>query len=364
MPVVEGMMMASDLATIRPSGRVLTGTLTTPRGDGAAGRYVVLLLHGTRARVAAVAVVLLLLCDEEQVKIACIPVMAVLCSVVARAQLTRRCVGLMSHKDHTFSPALATRLTCALGVSTYRFNFRGAALSDAEPDYRPRICGFDAEADDARCAARMLAARGLRVCAVVGHSRGATTALVLFGSGGGPELDGAALVAVAPRFRVPGVLDKFTPEQLAEAEAAGSFEWRLKPDAPCVVVTREDIRELREFDMAACVGRIPRGVPMLIVHGSADTTIPVEDSSLCVAAREASGGVAQLSIVSQANHNFQKSKHTEKLICLIVEFVGERLRSLEAAVAAADGARTPDAGDAAVTSTTGGSVAGAAASSS
>lgn len=271
-------MTESELETVRPSGWVLAGTLTSPP-EPLRRPLVVLMLH-----------------------------------------------GLMSHKDHTFFPRLAERLSRELGVYTYRFNFRGARLSEAEPEYRPRMSGFADEADDARCAARMLGERGLRVVGVVGHSRGASTALFLFGSGDLRELEGAALVAVAPRFRVAGVLDKFTAEQLAEAASAGSFEWRLKPDAPAVVVERRDIEALRAFDMAACVGRIPPGVPVLCVHGSADTTIPPEDSALCVEARAAAGGVAPvLTIVSQANHNFQKSTHTEKLIVAVVEFVGAHI---------------------------------------
>jgi hypothetical protein len=78
------------------------------------------------------------------------------------------------------------------------------------------------------CAARALRReRGLETIGVLGHSRGASSALVLFG-GSDDDVDGAArrellpraaLAAVAPRFVVAGVLGKFSAEELARSAA-------------------------------------------------------------------------------------------------------------------------------------------------
>jgi pimeloyl-ACP methyl ester carboxylesterase len=128
----DGGVTAIDVPTPRPSGRLLAGTLTVPREDAppSARSSVVLLLH-----------------------------------------------GLLSNKDHNFAPLLADTLSRTLGVHTYRVALR-TGPSPEEPEARYRFCGFEEDIDDALCAADMLEKRGLRVVAVVGHSRGGNIALM------------------------------------------------------------------------------------------------------------------------------------------------------------------------------------------
>ena len=222
----------SPFGVARPSGRVLAGTLTAPppacAGAPAPRPFAVVLLH-----------------------------------------------GLLSHRDNNFFPALAARLAASLRVHVLRIDLRGppraaaaaaaaeataaaataapAVAADAaafgaaaspsahEPAHRFRICGFADDADDALCAARALRReRGLETIGVLGHSRGASSALVLFG-GGDDDVDGAArrellpraaLAAVAPRFVVAGVLGKFSAEELARSAAGEAFSGPRTRPAP------------------------------------------------------------------------------------------------------------------------------------
>jgi pimeloyl-ACP methyl ester carboxylesterase len=108
--------------------------------------------------------------------------------------------GLLSHADHNFAPALAETLASALGLASVRFDFRGAASDAREPDFRYRFCGMDDDVDDTNVVADALEARGARIVAVIGHSRGAADVLLwgarrLAGGGAGGGVASAATTA-------------------------------------------------------------------------------------------------------------------------------------------------------------------------
>jgi uncharacterized protein len=278
-----------DFATRRPTGRLLPGTLTLP---AAPSSDVVVLLH-----------------------------------------------GLLSNKDHNFAPLLADTLARTLGCAVYRFDFR-TRPSPEEPSFRYRFCGVDEDLEDTVAAVETLRAdRGLRTVAVVGHSRGANIALLYAAATSSSVADDVekqrcrVFVGIAPRFRMAGMLDKFAPEQLAQLEETGQFVWAAKGTgfSGDVVVTRDDIAYVQTgVDMAAAVRRIPEDARLLLLHGAADKTIPAEDSRLALAARvEAGGGEGSaaarntsLVVVSGANHTFQGSKLTDKLLRAVTDFVG------------------------------------------
>ena len=285
-----------DLPTTRPSGRVLAGTLTLPLQPGAEGRgrLVVVLVH-----------------------------------------------GLLSHRDHSFASRLAAALAAGLCTCVYRLDLRGPAPDACEPGFRFRVAGFSDDADDVLCAARMLLEqRGLTVVGVVGHSRGATSSLFLFGDGASsgascgrtlpPLLSSAAFCAIAPRFRICGILDKFDADSVERAETEGvAFDWALPSKAGlAVTVTPEDVAFLHSTDIVAIVRRIPSCAPLLVVHGGADQTVPVDDARLCIEARRSTPDLAapaELCIIAQANHSFQRSAHTASLIQKICDFLSSHL---------------------------------------
>ncbi len=260
------------LPTVRPSGRALAGVLTTPAAPSA---DVVLLFH-----------------------------------------------GLLSNMDHSFAPVLADRISRTLGLSTYRFNFRTGPTPE-EPGARYRFCGFEEDVDDAVCAAEMLRARGLRVVAAVGHSRGGNIALLYGALPPPPGQPHPVVAALAPRFRVPGTLDKFDAAAVAalESGAVASFDWDVKGSgfAGTIQVTRDDVTYVRSgLDMGAVVRSLPAALPLLLVHGAADKTIPADDSRMAADARPAG---TTLHVISGANHTFQGTKVTEKLLGFVLDFL-------------------------------------------
>lgn len=263
--------------TVRPSGRRLPGVLTRPAGSGLASDEVVLLLH-----------------------------------------------GLFSHHDHNFAPALAARLAADLRLSVYRFSFRFGA-DDSEPDYQLTFPGFVCDLDDVRAAVATLAAVGLRVVAVVGHSKGANVALM---AASACVPDARCVVALAPRFHMPGMLTALFAAELPLLDAADSFEWTPRGGGGAIVVTRRTCAEVRALDMGAVLDALPAATALLVAHGTADRVIPHADAD-AVRARRPSATVLKL----KTGHTFADKRVA--LLDAVVAFVGAHCAGRPLAVAAA-----------------------------
>jgi 1D-myo-inositol-tetrakisphosphate 5-kinase/inositol-polyphosphate multikinase len=256
----------SELEIVRPSGRRLKAILASRR-NAAPPRYACVLLH-----------------------------------------------GLLSHKDHSFAPLLSQRIAAECeAVCALRFDLRGAAVDDSEPGHRFSVCGFDDDADDAICAVRELETRGLSIVAVIGHSRGATSTIVLF-SRHKASLARAVCIAIAPRFFVSQMRSKFSDEQIEAATSGEGFCWSTRPGDTPIFVSGDDLRRLDGIDMAAVVRAVPVETQMLFVHGTADATIPASDAEEFVMAR----GSAELFLVKGANHSFQRTAHRKVLIDRVI----------------------------------------------
>ena len=259
--------------TVRPSGRHLPGVLT--RGGGLASQ-VVLLLH-----------------------------------------------GLFSHHDHNFAPALGRKIASDLGLSVYRFSFRFGA-ADSEPDYHFTFPGFADDLDDVRAAVTTLATVGLRVVAVVGHSKGANVALMA-----APACvpDARCVIAIAPRFHMHGMLTALFAAELPLLDAADSFEWTPRGGGGAIVVTRRTCAEVRALDMGAVLDALPAAIAVLVVHGTADRIIPHEDAD-ALHARRPSTSVLKL----KTGHTFADNRRV--LLEEVVAFVGAHCAGRPLAAAA------------------------------
>lgn len=219
--------------------------------------------------------------------------------------------GMIANRDHTFAPALAHAIAARAHVHVLRFDFRAPQreADPAEPAHRFRVCGFTDDVDDVHAAVAALAARGLEPCAVIGHSRGAVIGL----------LAGLAcpLVMIAPRFDTPGMLRIFRNDVKALDDGAPSFMWKTR--VADVLVTREDIDAIRgAADMVPiALAAMDASLPLLVVHGDADTVVPVENAASYAAARPSTKVV----IVKRAKHSFETDDATAALIESVVPWL-------------------------------------------
>eukprot|EP00877_Chromochloris_zofingiensis_P000608 jgi/Chrzof1/10548/Cz05g03010.t1 len=225
------------------------------------------------------------------------------------------CHGYTSHRDSCHFEPLAQAFANA-GVNTLRFDFPG----NGESEGTFRFGNYLEEVDDINAAKRYLEQqRGQEVVAVVGHSKGGDD-VILYAA----KYDDIPMVVnVSGRFHMDkGVTARFGDdilervkqgpiEMTAKAEGGRTFQWHL---------TKQDLDVRMGLDMKAASQSIKKS-KVLNIHGSGDTTIPVEDAHSFTDAIKGS----TLHVVQGADHNFRKPEHAQEYVAKTVEFVTKHL---------------------------------------
>ncbi len=197
------------------------------------------------------------------------------------------CHGMVSSKESLKLVHLGESLGRA-GYTALRFDFTGAGESTGE--FGSITCTRQVE--DLKAAHVLLMQRGVARVAILGSSMGGTTALVYAGAAEGV----AALVTLAVPFNPRELLERdFPPEAVAAWRARGFIEFdghRL---------TTDFLEEALTLVVAAAVARIT--CPVLVIHGDADPTVPVEQARQLHAALH---GEKRLCILPGADHRFTR----------------------------------------------------------
>lgn len=233
---------------------------------------------------------------------------------------------LISH----IAAGVAQKLHC----HALRFDFRGNGHSGGTW----RSAGFDDELCDLRRVVDYVRnSLGCEVLCIAGHSKGSAAVLHYAleqekrahrrGEGGQKEEKRTVLVPcfvnLAGRFVVPGEFDvktRFSKEQCDELAREGKFTMKTF-GKKTVVVTQEDIDE-RANASSAFVSKI-RASHVLTIHGSADTTVDVENAKRY----DESISKHTLQIIEGADHNFNGLKHINAIVGSVVGFVEENSSS-------------------------------------
>lgn len=142
--------------------------------------------------------------------------------------------------------------------------------------------------------------RGVRSIGLLGHSRGGGEAVLAAAED--PRVD--ALVTWAA---IASIAERWSPEQVATWQAGGTVQIenaRTKQMMPVGPIYWRDVEQNRErLDIPAAAARLQ--VPWLIVHGDADTSVPVDEGRRLF---DAAGEAAELLVVEGADHGFN-GKH-------------------------------------------------------
>ncbi|KAI3430988.1 hypothetical protein D9Q98_009391 [Chlorella vulgaris] len=219
------------------------------------------------------------------------------------------CHGFVANMGMCQFPLIAAKLAAA-GISSFRFDHPCAIFSKSQRLGAFQMGNHREESEDMRAAVDFMHSRGKRVAALLGHSKGGTNT-VLFAS---RYHDVPKIINLAGRFKCrEGTLQRFGAdilERLAvdkaipRKEAWG--EW---------VMTEQDFLSRVQLDMEGMARSIPPSVCMLCLHGTADKTIPHQESELCASLVPNS----QLVLVEGADHNFTRSG--AQLAQHVVDFV-------------------------------------------
>jgi dienelactone hydrolase len=143
---------------------------------------------------------------------------------------------------------------------------------------------------------RALLDRPVRRFGLLGHSRGGGEAVLA-------AADDPRVGALVTWASIAGIAERWTPEQVETWRAGGTVEIenaRTRQRMPVGPGYWRDVEENRErLDVLAAASRLT--IPWLIVHGDADTSVPVDEARQLF---DAAGENAELMEVEGADHGF------------------------------------------------------------
>ena len=79
----------------------------------------------------------------------------------------------------------------------------------------------------------------------------------------------------------------------------------------------QDLADRMSMDMHKVCSKVDQGIGILILHGTEDETIPVEDANSLAAELPKS----KLKIIEGGNHSFTEETHAKQVIGYAVEFL-------------------------------------------
>jgi putative redox protein len=192
------------------------------------------------------------------------------------------------------------------GYAVLRFDFTG--LGESEGDFGETSVATNVA--DLEAAARYMADRGLGPCVMVGHSLGGAATLLAAGG-----IDSVrAVVAVAAPFSPDHVRHLFAEDDVQQALASGRV--MVKIAGRSFQISAEFFRDLERHctpERIAALGR-----PLLVVHGTADRVVGIDEGERIFAAARQPRWFAA---IPEADHLFVQQRHAEQAAAAIVGFL-------------------------------------------
>ncbi|UCE01328.1 MAG: alpha/beta fold hydrolase [Candidatus Latescibacterota bacterium] len=216
------------------------------------------------------------------------------------------CHGFKGFKNWGFFPELGRRLAQG-GFLTILFNFSGSGIGPDLENFTEldRFAGdtMSRQLDDLGCVLDALeagrlpeAAPDLERVALLGHSRGGAAALLR-------ARDDRRIGAVVTWAAV-STLWRYSERELGAWKRQGFLEFlntRTQQQMRIDYTAVEDLEENRErYDVVRAVAELQ--IPLLLVHGEQDLSVPVQEGRELLAAR--TPGSATLHEVQGAGHTF------------------------------------------------------------
>ncbi len=209
--------------------------------------------------------------------------------------------GVTGNKDRPFAVALA-EASAAAGMSALRFSFAG----NGESEGRFVDATISKEVEDLGAVIdAVLDARPGRRVLYAGHSMGGAVGVLR--ASHDPRIEG--LVSLAGMVDTAG----FTALKFAEVEPGVGCMWDL-PACPLSQAYVDDMNALGSLaELGAQVA-----VPWILVHGTADSVVPIEDSRQILAA--ADRGRTELIEIEGADHVFSGAS-MDRMVAVVVPWL-------------------------------------------
>jgi len=214
--------------------------------------------------------------------------------------------GLESSKDGSKWPVLARHLHEA-GFACLRFSHRGCGEGAEKSQGEFADTTLSSRIQDYRAAIDYIETAGVdtRRLGVVGSSFGGMVALAT----GDIRLKALAILSTPCRFQMPSeeILKAYRDDDLFDLPSGNKLKagfWR----------------DIQQYDLCRSAASLDR--PLLIVHGSADELVPVNNAREIY---ECAQKPKRLEIVEGASHRFDNHEHLERFISLSLDWFRQYL---------------------------------------
>ncbi|CEP15548.1 hypothetical protein [Parasitella parasitica] len=165
--------------------------------------------------------------------------------------------GILGHKDYLFQRVLAQTLP----ITSFRFDFRGNGESGGSPGY----CNILEDTDDIHTVAKYFEDLGYEIYAVVGHSRGALSALKFATTCEKPL---PIVVNLSGRYKMNDNQLKTSRPEIGKAlEEHGYFDWHVKQRDRIATVKVTQPETVPPYNAAMFANKIPNHTLVLLPEG-------------------------------------------------------------------------------------------------
>jgi len=191
------------------------------------------------------------------------------------------------------------------GFIALRFDFSGNGQSQgdfADSTYSKQI-------SEMQTAMALVERKGARWIGLAGHSMGALIAFLTAVEIG----KAAAVCTLAGRLAGMNASSFLTPEQRRKLRDRGRVSFRSRGRE--LILTDQFFKDAKQFDPARALADFRR--PLLIVHGSEDEIIPVQEAT---GAHERGGENVELEIIPGADHMFGRTQDAEKVARMVAQW--------------------------------------------
>jgi uncharacterized protein len=204
--------------------------------------------------------------------------------------------GVTANKDRAWAVALMDALTQS-GLGALRFSFAGNGASAGRfEDSCP-----SKEADDLRAVLKAVRQAGAEQIAYVGHSMGAAVGVMVAAQ---PQPGDVALDALVSLGGMVHTAD-FAFRKFGEQKPGNSLMWD-KPECPLSQAFIDDMNKVHS--VLPLAERIE--IPWYLVHGSADTVVPPEESKRIAA----TVSQALVEVLPEVDHVFSGAAAAEMAV--------------------------------------------------
>ncbi|PIA26427.1 hypothetical protein AQUCO_09300016v1 [Aquilegia coerulea] len=228
------------------------------------------------------------------------------------------CHGLLSNKESNVMVNIAVALQ-KKGITSFRFDFAGNGyinnmvyrLSFRESEGTLQDI-YWREVDDLHSVIQHFSTQNCLPTAIIGHSKGGDVVL-LYPS---KYHDIRTIVNISGRYDLKkGIEERLGKDFMEKIKEEGFIDVKNKQGIITYRVTKENLEERLTTDIHGSCLQIEKECRVLIVHGSADTIVPIQD------AHDFTKIIpnCKLEIIKKANHGY--TSHQAKLASVVVDFI-------------------------------------------